>query len=104
MKTNFTFFFCNAIMLLFCQAQISLPANMYADSLHAPFIYGVASGDPHATSVILWTKWAENNVTDTNTVFWELATDSLFTQIVQTGSEIIDSSSDFTAHFQVNNL
>lgn len=104
MKRKCTFLFCNLAILMFCQAQTSLPANMYADTLHAPFIYGVASGDPHATSVVLWTKWAESNATDTSTVLWELASDSLFAQIVQTGSTIVDSSSDFTAHFQVNNL
>jgi len=29
-------------------AQITLPANMYADTAHAPFLHGVASGDPPA--------------------------------------------------------
>lgn len=47
-------------LLLICQSGIaqwtSLPDNIYADSLAGPFIYGLASGDPTANSVMLWTK------------------------------------------------
>ena len=36
--------------------QVSLPARMYADSAYAPFLRGVASGDPVADGIVLWTR------------------------------------------------
>ena len=33
-----------------------LPERMWEDSINAPFIHGVASGDPLDNAVIIWTR------------------------------------------------
>lgn len=59
----------------------------------APFYHGVASGDPLADRVILWTRVTTND--PTVTVTWEIATDTLFSNIVATGTGVSDSSKDY---------
>jgi alkaline phosphatase D len=68
--------------------------NMYADTLHAPFIYGVASGDPTGTSVQLWTYAGPS--TEGQDITWLVATDSLFTNVVASGSEVCTSTNTYT--------
>lgn len=68
--------------------------NMYADTLHAPFIYGVASGDPTGTSVQLWTYAGPS--TEGQDITWLVATDSLFTNVVASGIEVCTSTNTYT--------
>ena len=68
--------------------------NMYADTLHAPFIYGVASGDPTSTSVQLWTYAGPS--TEGQDITWLVATDSLFTNVVASGTEVCTSTNTYT--------
>lgn len=68
--------------------------NMYADTLHAPFIYGVASGDPTGTSVQLWTYAGPS--TEGQDITWLVATDSLFTNVVASGTEVCTSTNTYT--------
>jgi alkaline phosphatase D len=49
-----------------------------------PFPYGVASGDPMADRVLIWTYF-EHEASSDQLVQWEVATDSLFIQPVQSG-------------------
>jgi alkaline phosphatase D len=75
------------------------------------FAFGVASGDPTATEVLLWTR-----VTPTEdatpgsgrgpavSVDWEVAADEAFTQVVATGSARTDASRDHTVRVVVENL
>jgi alkaline phosphatase D len=49
-----------------------------------PFPYGVASGDPMADRVLIWTYF-EHEASSDQLVQWEVATDSLFTHPVQSG-------------------
>lgn len=76
----------------------------------APFSTGVASGDPDATSVILWTRLAPDptaiggGIYINTTVGWEIATDVGFSSVVQSGSSpalVVDGHS---VHVTVNNL
>jgi alkaline phosphatase D len=67
---------------------------MYADTLHAPFIYGVASGDPTSTSVQLWTYAGPS--TEGQDITWLVATDSLFTNVVASGTEVCTSTNTYT--------
>lgn len=72
----------------------NLSLNMYADTLHTPFIYGVASGDPTPTSVQLWT-YVEPTVVGQE-VTWLVATDSLFTNVVASGTEVANADNGYT--------
>lgn len=85
-------------------AQIILPPNMYADSAYAPFYYGVASGTPTDSSIIIWTHVTPALPTDTITVDWEIATDSNFTSLVGSGSITTDSTVDHTVETEVTGL
>ena len=51
-----------------------------------PFGLGVASGDPDATSVVLWTRLLAAPPEDVPVV-WEVATDEAFEEIVASGLE-----------------
>ncbi|MBI1288141.1 MAG: hypothetical protein GC178_11265 [Flavobacteriales bacterium] len=67
-------------------AQHGYPANMFGDTLHAPFVYGVASGDPMTDRVMLWTKVVPSRRTAIVQVTWQVSEDSLFSSIVSEGS------------------
>jgi alkaline phosphatase D len=67
------------------------------------FPFGVASGDPRYTSVVLWTA-VYTDRTDEITVDWELASDSLFTQPVSKGAAFARSENGFSVKVLVENL
>jgi alkaline phosphatase D len=78
--------------------------NLYADTLHKPFIYGVASGDPTTNAVIIWSAVEEANPTASDTLLWQLSTDSVFGTGALSGQIITDSSKAFTAKTDVTGL
>lgn len=76
----------------------TLPDNMYADTLHAPFLYGVASGDPTPDRVILWTHFSPDSMTALSTTLnWEVAPDTAFSQVTASGTVKAGSSTGWTA-------
>lgn len=84
-------------------SQITYPPNMYPDA-HAPYLYGVASGDPLPGAVVIWTKIGAASPDSTCTGTWHMALDSTFQNIVHSGSYSTDSSTDFTVNIDVQNL
>lgn len=68
-----------------------------------PFYHGVASGDPTATSVILWTRITPRT-SGSIEIAWRIAKDTAFTNILQSGTISTDSSKDYTAKVKVENL
>lgn len=63
----------------------------------AHFTHGVASGDPLADRVILWTRVLPGSGTaERLDVAWEIAADEAFQQIISSGSTTTDGSSDYT--------
>ncbi len=78
--------------------------NLYADTAHAPFCYGVASGDPSASSVVIWTATEPSAQWHGATVSWQVGTDSLLTNVVQNGTAVLDSARGFTIKHEVNQL
>ena len=68
-----------------------LPRGAAAASLL--FRHGVASGDPDATSVVLWTRVSANAPL---AVDWELAADPQFARIIQRGTVQAGPERDFT--------
>lgn len=88
----------------FLHAQItSYPANIYGDTLHAPFYYGVASGDPTATQVVIWTR-IDPTAGASVQVDWEIAADSSFTNVLQNGTATVDGSTDHTLAIDLSGL
>ncbi len=68
-----------------------------------PFYHGVASGDPLSDAVIIWSRITLNG-TDAVEVNWRMATDTLFTDMVASGTATADSSSDWTIKVDVTGL
>ncbi len=58
------------------------------------FRHGVASGDPMADSIVLWTRIT--TAAPRQTVSWELATDARFETIVASGDAVADAAADHT--------
>ena len=61
------------------------------------FTHGVASGDPLADRVILWTRVLPGSgAAERLDVAWEIATDEAFQQIISSGATTTDSDIDYT--------
>ncbi|MBK9449490.1 MAG: alkaline phosphatase D family protein [Bacteroidetes bacterium] len=80
----------------------TLPPNIYADSAHAPFLHGVASFDPTATKVILWTKVDPEINSGPITLTWETFADANLTQQLATGTATASVTSNWTAQADVD--
>ncbi len=74
------------------------------DDDDAVFNYGVASGDPLADRVILWTHAKYDGAEDTVALKWEVATDSAFANIVLSGNASATADSGFTAKVDATGL
>lgn len=73
------------------------------DPALAPFYHGVASGDALADRVILWTR-VTPDAPGMLTVDWMIATDTLFTNIVNSGVTTTDSTKDYTVKVDATGL
>lgn len=60
-----------------------------------PFAHGIASGDPLADRVILWTRVSTAS-TQPVAVQWWIAEDERFTRVVNSGQTLADPARDFT--------
>lgn len=76
--------------------------DVRAALVHDTFAYGVASGDPDATSVVLWTHVSTGLETVSGT--YEVSTDREFTSIVDSGVFNTDASDDFTVKVVADGL
>ena len=75
---------------------VARPAAAADDEL-APFLHGVASGDPTATTVVLWTRVTPTDADGaTIPVAWEIATDPDFADVVGSGTVDAVAANDFT--------
>jgi len=74
------------------------------DPAFAPFYHGVASGDPLDTAVIIWTRVTPSGQIDSVLVEWEIAYDTLFNQIVKSGTYWTKATRDYTVKIDVRGL
>ncbi len=97
--------------LLFCFVSISVvtsaqdhlsPSRSNLDGTLAPFYHGVASGDPLTDRIILWTRITTGNASET--VGWQIATDTSFSTVVNSGSVTTDSSKDYSVKVDATGL
>ena len=74
-----------------------------ADESLAPFLHGVASGDPTADGVVLWTRLSAPGVTRPS-LHWRVASDVAFSDVVAAGTTTTDAGRDFTVSVDVDGL
>lgn len=91
-----------------CLAAQQYPQNIFADSAYAPFLYGVASGDPLRDRVIIWTKvepftWSDSGQTEV-LLRWQIAEDSSFTATINEGEVRTNAEKDYTAKADATGL
>jgi alkaline phosphatase D len=85
-------------------AQPNFPSRIVLNPDMAPFYHGVASGDPLSNAVIIWTRVTPTGNETSFSGSWEMATDTSFGTVVQTGSFTTDASRDFTVKVDVAGL
>lgn len=85
----------SAAVALASAASLSL-ATRGTEAAALLFQHGVASGDPLADRVVLWTRVTPRSLRETVVVRWELASDPTFARIVQRGVVRTDASRDHT--------
>ena len=68
------------------------------------FPYGVASGDPLADRVILWTYAKVPDSTENVELTWQIASDSNFTTVLTTGKVTASEATGFTAKVDATGL
>lgn len=73
-----------------------------------PFAWGVASGSPQASSVVLWTRLSRaalgEAVPEEIPVRWEVAHDPGFQRLVQTGHSLATDALDYSVHVELQGL
>lgn len=99
MKTILTFFLV-LVLKLTLHSQM-FPENIYADSVNAPFLYGVTSGDPTPTEVIIWTRIESDQIEN---VEWQISKFADFSIIEQNGFFETAYFRDWTVKVDVNSL
>jgi alkaline phosphatase D len=84
-------------------AAPALLSSSTAQAAAAPFVHGIASGDPLARRVILWTRITAPGDAQPR-VFWEVATDAAFSRVVRSGLFRTNATRDFTVKIDVDGL
>ena len=69
-----------------------------------PFYHGVASGDPLAESVILWTRVTPETSLPEIKVTWEIAEDQQFSKIANSGTLTTSPEKDYTVKLEATQL
>lgn len=86
------------------RAQAS-ESEAFINPCQAPFYHGVASGDPLADRVIIWTRVTRPDMLpDPVTVGWQIASDVGFANILQSGTTTADTATDFTVKLDIQGL
>jgi len=70
----------------------------------AQFLYGVASGDPLADRVILWTHARYPGSDAAVELTWEVASENSFTSPVKSGTVVASAATGFTAKVDATGL
>ncbi|HLP50626.1 MAG TPA: alkaline phosphatase D family protein [Chitinophagales bacterium] len=99
------------LLLVFFFANLSAQAGGPNDPSRSqlnpelyPFYHGVASGDPLADRVILWTRITLDPTVDPVNVNWQIALDTNFNSVVNSGVAATDSTVDYTIKVDATGL
>lgn len=92
-------------------AALALASWPEAVAASAPFVHGVASGDPLPGGVVLWTRITPSveatpgsGVGPDVDVAWEVSRNAAFTQVVRSGTATASAAQDHTLHVDVSGL
>ncbi|MEW9856610.1 alkaline phosphatase D family protein [Novosphingobium sp. M1R2S20] len=87
-------------------ALMALPARLLAQIAQTDpvFRHGIASGDPDASSVILWTRVTAPDAGQATPVIWELSDTPDFRTLRQSGQFTTDASRDHTVKVLARDL
>ncbi len=88
----------STLLLPACSQMASVPDP----ASNTAFLHGVASGDPNATSVVIWTRIS--NADDQTDVEWRVATDGDCRNVIARGQYRTDASRDYTVKVIVDDL
>jgi alkaline phosphatase D len=91
------------LLLLFVTCNVLSQRNELKMD-EAPFIHGVASGDPLEDRVIIWTRVTPDDGTSSVDVHWRIATDTSMYNIADQGVFTTDEFRDFTVKVDAANL
>ena len=81
------------------------PAQASPESATGPFRHGVASGDPQADRVMLWTRVTPARGSDSPVdVRWRIATDDRLSQVAAEGTARTSADRDFTVKVDAGGL
>jgi len=71
----------------------------HANAADVPrFSLGIASGQPHASGMVLWTRLTGAGLPERVPVHWELSGDEAFTNIVARGDEVAEADWSHSVH------
>jgi len=107
MKFNlltFITFFLVSLSPVSSQNYYCSEINQLLTANPSAFPFGVASGDPQANSVILWTAINPFQKSNSNLVDWEVAMDEKFIEIIRNGQFEIHDTSGYTLKINVQEL
>jgi len=79
-------------------------AHATPDETLAPFLHGVASGDPLADRVVIWTRVTPDRAVRQIPVTWRVATDPALTQVVGQGKAGATAERDWCVKVDVTGL
>ncbi|MFQ5983757.1 MAG: alkaline phosphatase D family protein, partial [Woeseiaceae bacterium] len=95
--------FLKAVLAGLLTMAAGIASRLTLASSQSVFRHGVASGDPAANSVILWTRVSVDAVESVR-VHWRVARDREMTRIVASGLVRTDASKDFTVKVEARGL
>jgi alkaline phosphatase D len=98
-----TLFLVFVTHFLFSQSPIGRDSTLPFDATLKPFYHGVASGDPLADRVIIWTRVTPEQ-DQTISGSYVVATDTLLQNIVKTGTFSTNNTLDYTVKVDVTGL
>lgn len=91
--------------LLYAQRDAFHSTTSGLNPAFKPFYHGVASGDPLADRVIIWTRVTPDSLPSSSIIVnWRVALDTNFTTVVKSGVLLTDSTKDFTVKVDVTGL
>ena len=98
------FLSCNSTQNLTVSKPVHGGTEIYFNPALKPFYHGVASGDPTANSLLIWTRITPDKPTKSILVRWEVSMDDQFSQLVAQGSAEAMRDNDYTIKLRVEDL
>lgn len=102
MKQIYLTFLCLLSFAMLEAQHSNAPQRTFARTSLAPFYHGVASGDPLADRVIIWTRVTTTDPSES--VKWRIATDTGMINAIDSGVVVTNASKDYTVKVDVMGL